>query len=179
MLQLMEWESKSLFNFSLRPFSTTAKVTKLMLQHLWWLKVVEIVSLSNLQISPVTILIDSDSSWLLLCTVTLSLRSLVIMFICKTPHQFAECMHTPKTLHVVRAHKLKNMHFVFLIIGGNVFFLSLALRSVSCSMQMVAACQYILQLKTLCSLTSSAGGISEAQGLMNGTSLETALEFRF
>lgn len=70
------------------------------------------------------------------------------------------------------------MQFVFLILGVSVFFF-LAFRHVSCSVQMVAACHYILQPETLCSLTSSMGGISEAQGLMNGTSLETDFEFRF
>lgn len=44
---------------------------------------------------------------------------------------------------------------------------------------MVAACQCILKARTLWSLTSSMGGISEAQGHMNGASLETAFEFRF
>lgn len=130
----------------------------------------EIGSPSNTQISPIIILIGDSSSWLLMCTVTLSPLSLV--YLQNTSLQNARTHQ--KVLHVSSAdiaHELKDMQFVFLILGISVF--SVAFRHVNCSMQMVTACQYILQPKTLCSLTSSMGGISEAQGLMNGTSLET------
>ena len=100
-------------SFNCQHFPPQLKVFN-MLQYLWWLNGCLLrLHPCQTQISPITIMIGDGSSWLLVCTVVLSILSLVYF-----PNQFAECTHTLKHIACFEcryAQKLKDVQFVFVI----------------------------------------------------------------